>query len=235
MNRGFLYGDGFFETIRVFDNQIPLIEFHINRIQDALKIYQLKPTFNIDENFITSLKSRPNELIRINFFRSGKGKYGPETDELAFDYSLEENNEPFFLPTQLDLVNDITKAPHINGKIGLYPQSKPIEDWLSVKSLSSIFYVLAAKYKVANNLDHLIIQNKDQFVCEELVSNLLLFDGEQFIIPSIKNGGINGVTQRFIIRNYGFQVFEKDITFEHVLGSKRIYLMKGSTGISRVK
>ena len=57
MNRGYLYGDGFFETIRVINGQIPLINQHLERIQEAIKIYKLIPTFRIDEAFIYSPKS----------------------------------------------------------------------------------------------------------------------------------------------------------------------------------
>ena len=96
MNRGYLYGDGFFETIRIIDGQIPLINHHLERIEEAIEIYKFIPTFYIDEAFIYSLKSSENELIRINFFRTGSGKYLAENNELAFDYTTEKYSTPFF-------------------------------------------------------------------------------------------------------------------------------------------
>jgi branched-chain amino acid aminotransferase len=235
MNRGFLYGDGFFETIRVTDGQIPLIFEHIERIEEAIEIYKLIPTFQIDETFIHSLKSSKNELIRINFFRTGGGKYLAENNELAFDYSTEEYSKPFFLPIKLDLDAELKKSPKISGAIKLYPEPKPNVKWLTVKSLSSIYYVLAADFQKKQDIDYLFIQNQDGYVCEELISNLLIKKGDDLIIFPKNNGGINGVTQRYILSNYGFQLKEENLKFDEVFNADAIYSLKGSTGISRIK
>ena len=235
MNRGFLYGDGFFETIRVTNGQIPLINQHLERIEEAIDIYKLIPTFQIDEAFLNSFKSSNNELIRLNFFRTGGGKYAPENNELAFEYSSEEFHNPFFIPTALDLETELEKSPHKIGIINLYPEPKPLVKWLTVKSLSSIYYVLAANYKKNKNTDYLFIQNNDGYICEELISNILIKKGEDLIISKPSNGGINGVTQRYLQSNYGFQIKEENLNFDDVLDSNAIYSLKGSTGISRIK
>lgn len=235
MNRGFLYGDGFFETIRVTNGQIPLINQHLERIEEAIDIYKLIPTFQIDESFLNSLKSSNNELIRLNFFRTGGGKYAPENNELAFEYSSEEFHNPFFIPTALDLETELEKSPHKIGIINLYPEPKPLVKWLTVKSLSSIYYVLAANYKKNKNTDYLFIQNNDGYICEELISNILIKKGEDLIISKPSNSGINGVTQRYLQSNYGFQIKEENLNFDDVLDSDAIFSLKGSTGISRIK
>lgn len=235
MNRGYLYGDGFFETIRVNNGQIPLIIQHLERIQEAIDIYKLIPTFHIDEGFLNSLKSSKNELIRLNFFRTGGGKYAPENNELAFDYSSEEFHNPFFIPIALDLETELEKSPNKTGKIELYPEPKPMVKWLTVKSLSSIYYVLAADYLKNKSADYLFIQNNEGYICEELISNILIKKGEDLIILKPSNGGVNGVTQRYLQSNYGFQIREKNLNFDDVLDSDAIYSLKGSTGISRIK
>lgn len=237
MNRGFLYGDGFFETIRILNGKIPLIQTHIDRIAEALSIYELYPSFNIDDDFILSIASGygQNGNLRINFFRDGGGKYLPESNEVAFDHSFEEHTQDFFLPSSLDLEADLKKAPIKKGSITLYPEPKPIVPWMTVKSLSSIYYVLAASYKKKQNADYLLIQNTDGHICEELVSNILIQKGEDFFIPSLNCGGVNGATQRFLLRNYGFAITEKLISMEDIETADAVYFCKGSTGVSRVK
>jgi branched-subunit amino acid aminotransferase/4-amino-4-deoxychorismate lyase len=237
MNRGFLYGDGFFETLRVIDGNVPLMQTHIDRINDAIEIFQMAPTFLIDEEFIRSiaLSYTKNGIVRINFFRDGKGQYTPETDELAFDHSFREFDAPFFLPTSLDLDADLKKAPLDRGVIGIYPKSKPIVQWMTVKSLSSIYYVLAAKYKQEQALDYLLIQNTEGHICEELISNILIQKGEDFFIPSLKSGGVNGATQRFLLRNYGFAITEKNLKMSDIEDADAVFSCKGSTGVSRVR
>lgn len=237
MNRGFLYGDGFFETIRIIDNQIPLLAFHLQRISEAIEIYQFEPSFTIDEDFINAIKSNceENGILRINFFRDGQGKYLPNTNEVAFDYTFTSFNLPFFVPTSLDLEADLKNAPSAKGNIALYPEPKPNVDWLTVKSLSSIFYVLAAKYKEEQLSDYLLIQNSDGNICEELVSNILLQTKEGLFTPSLKCGGVYGATLRFLLKNYGFDIAEKEITIDDIENANAVYSCKGSIGLIQIK
>ena len=236
MNRGFLYGDGFFETIRIVDGRIPLLDSHLERIQDALEIYQIEPQFAITDDFIYGIANsyKKNGSLRINFFREGGGKYTPEMNELAFDSFFTEREQEFFLPTKLDLVAEFKNAPFKEGKIDLYPEPKPIVPWMTVKSLSSIYYVLAAKYKQAKELDYLFIQNTDGYICEELISNILLQYDDEFVIPTLSSGGVNGATQRFLLSNYGFQIREQVITMKDIESADAVYSCKGSTGITRI-
>jgi branched-chain amino acid aminotransferase len=237
MNRGFLYGDGFFETIRIKDGQVPMIDGHLDRIEDALHIYEFEPDFSIDEDFIYAIvgTNPKNGTLRINFFREGNGKYAPESNALAFDHTFEEHNNDFFVPTSLDLEADLKNAPLKKGKLSIYPKPKPIVDWMTVKSLSSIYYVLAAKYKQQHPTDYLLIQNDKGYICEELVSNLLLQVGEDFFISPLSSGGVNGATQRFLLRNYGFAITEKEITLKDLEAVDAVYCCKGSTGVTRIK
>lgn len=237
MNRGYLYGDGFFETIRTRNGEIPLVETHIDRIAEALVIYDMYPAFNIDEDFIFALASGypDNGSLRINFFRDGQGKYAPETDEVAFDQSFTEHSQPFYLPTSLDLATDLQSAPVRKGTLAIYPESKPLMPWLTVKSLSSIYYVLAAKYKQEQQADYLLIQNTKGHICEELVSNIIIQKGEDLFIPSLQSGGVNGATQRYLLRNYGFAITEKQVSLQDIESADAVYSCKGSTGVSRIR
>lgn len=235
MNRGFLYGDGFFETIRIFNGQVPLLHYHIQRIHEGLKIYHLEHSFPIDELFIKSLITNENQIIRVNFFRSGGGKYLPENNELSFDFTCEQCGLPFFLPTQLDLESELQKAPIQLGQFKLYDQPKPVVNWLTVKSLSSIYYVLAAEFMKKSEADYLFIKNQDGDICEELISNILIFDGENYITPSLSSGGIYGVTLRHIISNYHFQIIERKINYDDICHASKIFSLRGTLGITRIK
>ncbi len=237
MNRGFLYGDGFFETIRIIDGHIPLMDGHLDRIEDALHIYDMNPQFSIDEDFLYAIAQTYDKSgsLRINFFREGGGKYTPEQDSVGFNHSFEPHNKPFFIPSSLDILTDLESAPISRGTIIVYPEPKPIVDWMTVKSLSSIFYVLAAKYKQEQGIDYLLIQNTEGHICEELISNLLIQKGEDFFTPSLNGGGVNGATQRFLLKYYGFAITEKNITIRDIEEADAVFSCKGSTGLSRIK
>ena len=237
MNRGFLYGDGFFESIRVINGSMPLLTFHLERIYDALEIYQIYPNFDVNDEFITGIAQTysANGILRINFFRDGAGKYTPESNGLAFDHSFRKTEEEFNIPTGLDLPAELDSMPLNAGKVGIYNKPKPQEDWLTVKSLSSIFYVLASNYRKANNLNYLFLTNAQDEICEEVSSNILFKNGEDIVIPQLSAGGINGATQRYLMENYGFQIQEQTIQAKDLDNFDQIFLCRGTTGIFRIK
>lgn len=237
MNRGYLYGDGFFETIRILNGTIPLLFNHLQRISEALDIYSFRTSFDITEDFIFGIAQSysPNGSLRINFFRDGGGKYLPDSDEVAIDHSFEKHSHTFFLPTSLDLGLDLQKAPVQKGTFTLYSETKPIVPWMTVKSMSSVYYVLAAKYKQAKQVDYLFLQNTHGSICEELNSTILIQQGEHFFIPSLDSGGVNGATQRYLLSNYGFAVTEKNLTMQDIEAAESIYVCKATTGVTRIK
>jgi branched-subunit amino acid aminotransferase/4-amino-4-deoxychorismate lyase len=237
MNRGFLYGDGFFETIRIIDGQTPLLSFHIDRIHDAIEIYGYKPEFTVDEDLIRNVaKSYDlNGILRINFFRDGVGTYLPESNGLAFDHSFKPATHQFYAPISLDLAAELDKAPKHLGSIGIYDKPKPKVDWLTVKSLSSIYYVLAAKKKQELNTDYLLIKNENNELCEEVSSNIILTKGEDIIVPDLDSGGVLGATQRLILSNYSFQLDVKVVSIDELNSFDKIYLTRGTRGVFRIK
>mgnify|MGYP006074933663 FL=1 len=236
MNRGFLYGDGFFESIRIVNGMAPLLHFHTERIIDAFSIYQMTPSFNINEVLQKSIHEYHTDgILRINFYRDGKGKYLPETDNVVFDYAFTPISAIFFLPETSNLQSALTNAPRMQGSIGIYPEPKPNVPWMTVKSLSSAYYVFAAKYKQQNGLQYLLIQNSKGEICEELLSNLILQIGDRLIVPRRDCGGVNGATLRYIASNYSLQLTEAIVTFPDVEAATAIYSCKGSTGVSKIK
>ena len=237
MNRGFLYGDGFFESIRVVNGSMPLLTFHLERIYDALEIYKIYPNFDVSDEFIQGISKsyQPNGILRINFFREGEGRYTPESNGLAFDHSFRKTEDEFNIPTGLDLPSELDRMPVKLGKIGTYNKAKPMEDWLTVKSLSSIFYVLASNYRTENKLDYLFLANSNEEICEEVSSNILLKKGEEIVIPKLSSGGVNGATQRYLLDNYGFQIEERSLHIEDLEAFDAVFLCRGTVGTFRIK
>ncbi|MBR9861136.1 aminotransferase class IV [bacterium] len=238
MNRGFLYGDGFFESIRVTKGSIPLIQFHLERIYDAIEILKLKPQFDINEEFLLST-IKPKEMlearVRINFFREGGGKYLPESNEIAFNLSSTEISEPMFLPQTMDLLEELRKAPALSANYGYYPEAKPMHSIYSIKTLSSAFYVLAALYKQEHELEYLFIKNSEGEVLEELSSNIILVKNGECFIGSEDNGMVYGACLRFMKAAYGFQIKETIITEQMIDHADELYISRGSFGIRRIK
>ena len=82
-NRSFRYGDGFFETIKLIDENIQLKELHFERIATSLATLGFKTNKhssfdNLEKEIIElATKNNHNKLgrIRITFFRADAGLY----------------------------------------------------------------------------------------------------------------------------------------------------------------
>src|SRR6476469_3265233 len=80
-NRGFKYGDGFFETIKVQNRSIQLMKYHFDRIVKSASILKIEIS-HLEKQFLTNdildLCNKNNCLqssrVRVAFFRSDNNK-----------------------------------------------------------------------------------------------------------------------------------------------------------------
>jgi branched-subunit amino acid aminotransferase/4-amino-4-deoxychorismate lyase len=163
------------------------------------------------------------------------GKYKPETNDLAFDFSHSPVEEEFYIPTALDLTTEMMRAPVRLGEIGLFEDPKPDHAVFTIKTLSSAYYVLAALAKTDLNCKYIFIQDTQGTILEELSSNVILRKGDQWISPYSNAGMVIGATLRYLKSAYGFQIQEKAFDYEEMKAADQIYLCRASTGIFRIR
>ena len=99
-NRGFLFGDGFFETIKVNNNKIFNFKMHSKRIKKSLNLLCLDFEFCEEKikNNILSLTKKNNitsASVKLIFFRSSEGRYFPKTNNCSILVSC-KNDKPNF-------------------------------------------------------------------------------------------------------------------------------------------
>jgi branched-chain amino acid aminotransferase len=231
IKRGFNFGDGLFESIRVFNGECTLLETHFNRMLNGLKI--LKISFNYSFN-LKSLNQYIDELliykniklggkIKVYVFRSGLGTYKPETNQISFliEASYLEDNK-YILNKKGFLVN-------------IYKEyTKPINKLSTFKSSSSLLYVLASISSKENNLDDHLILNEKNKIIESTNSNIFLLIEDNIITPSVESGCINGVMRLEIIKiikELGINIVESNIEKEDLRKAKEIFLSNVINGI----
>ena len=89
LNRSFLYGDGFFETMRISKSAIPLWPYHEKRLLSNLEILQFQwEETNLPELLHRSILQTSAEIdegrARLTIYRSGGGAYLPDLDQPSF-------------------------------------------------------------------------------------------------------------------------------------------------------
>ena len=227
-NRGFLYGDGFFETIKIFNKKPFNLENHFDRIIYSADLLDIKFTLSVlDLNKSISILIEKNNIksgsVRISVYRNSKGKYFPE-----------ENASSILINSRNDINDVFVERSFIN--IGFYKENLKSPSPLSnLKSLNSLLYVMASKYAKEYNFDDIILFNTNNNIIETTNSNLFILNYNKVITPPLKDGCVDGSMRKLLIsiikNKYEFEeesISENDLdTCSEVILSNSTYGVRG--------
>ncbi len=224
-NRSFLYGDGFFETILGFNNSLPFLNYHINRIKKALEVFDfIKIDLLADiEQLKTAIVylARKNKLYkyfrtRLTIYRNSGGFYTPN-----------DNTVSFIIQT-FDLEIEHFKLNEQGLKIGLFKDArKDFSIFSPFKTNNSLIYILASKYAFINQLDDVIILNTYNNIVETKNSNIFFIKDGVISTPSVEQGCISGIMRQVIIdvcNQEGIEIIQKDLPFETIHSCDEIFI-----------
>jgi branched-subunit amino acid aminotransferase/4-amino-4-deoxychorismate lyase len=246
-NRNFRYGDGLFETIRVFNGKIPLFEWHHERLLAGMQALKMKiPTlwysdFLLDEvkKIITAYHKlhqiAPNYSVRLAVFRADGGLYTPLSHDLSFCIEVSPLAENYFIWQPLGLhcgiFEDILLAP------------SPIS---AFKTSNALPYVLAALYrheqqikKEKQPIDDCFLLNTHKNICESIAANIFAITHDnQLVTPPLLEGCISGVMRKLVLimaNNMDMECKEQTIQLSDLQHFKEIFLTNSQQGIRWVK
>ena len=222
-NRGFLYGDAVFETLKIVNNKILFWEDHYFRLMSSMRIIRLDipetytPEF-LKENIIKIHQKKSltgNSRVRITVFRYSSGKYRPESNTSSFIISSEEVRESNYILNNGDYKVDLFKDFYLDNQL-----------ISSIKSNNKIINVVASIYSNENGLENCILLNKDKMVVEFINSNIFSVNQRKIYTPKLSSGCLNGVMRKNLInilRLNSFEVFEEDISTFDLTKSDEIF------------
>lgn len=222
-NRGFLYGDAVFETLKIVNNKILFWEDHYFRLMSSMRIIRLDipetytPEF-LKENIIKIHQKKSltgNSRVRITVFRYSSGKYRPESNSSSFIISSEEVRESNYILNNGDYKVDLFKDFYLDNQL-----------ISSIKSNNKIINVVASIYSNENGLKNCILLNKDKMVVEFINSNIFTVNQGKIYTPKLSSGCLNGVMRKNLInilRLNSFEVFEEDISTFDLTKSDEIF------------
>ena len=222
-NRGFLYGDAVFETLKIVNNKILFWEDHYFRLMSSMRIIRLDipetytPEF-LKENIIKIHQKKSltgNSRVRITVFRYSSGKYRPESNTSSFIISSEEVRESNYILNNGDYKVDLFKDFYLDNQL-----------ISSIKSNNKIINVVASIYSNENGLKNCILLNKDKMVVEFINSNIFTVNQGKIYTPKLSSGCLNGVMRKNLInilKLNSFEVFEEDISTFDLTKSDEIF------------
>ena len=226
------YGDGLFETIRMFEGQLPFFEMHVDRLLDGLeKLGFAIPEFYSIPFFLLEIRKlvgfSANARIRLQVYRSTDGFYLPDTDE------------PAFLMISDPLETGQFQLNEQGWKLGIVPDIQLPTDYLAnLKTSNALPYILAAKCAQTQQLDDVLLLNDKGRIAEASSSNIFIYRDGQLHTPALTEGCIAGVMRRNIIRlaqQLGIPVNESQLAEPAIESAEEVFLTNSIQGIRWVK
>jgi branched-subunit amino acid aminotransferase/4-amino-4-deoxychorismate lyase len=234
-NRAFRYGDGIFETIRVWNGRVLWAPFHYDRLCKGCRMLQIRFPGSLNkESFVQMIvdlynRNHPDGCdarIRFSLFRADGGFYTPQSNEAMWIIESQR------LSGELYTLND-------KGlQLGIYPlQRKPVDQLSQIKSSSALLFVMASLYKTSQGLDDCLVLNAKGNIAEATGSNLFIVRDGVLKTPGLDEGCVGGVMRTVIMQlseKQDIALTEGAVSEKDLLESDEVFLTNTISGIQWV-
>jgi branched-chain amino acid aminotransferase len=215
-DRGFLLGDGVFETVAVINHKPLWLDEHVQRMAHAA--VELGVVFNAERTFtgLTEVLKKSEaqcEVLRITLSRgkAARGLAGDGTSPSLLITLDEFAARNFFQSCHLK-VSQVRRNEFA-------PSSR-------LKTLSYIDGIAAAR-EVASEADDALMLNTSGHVASATVGNIFALHGDELITPSLDQGVLPGITRRILLdhaKKLELKPVERAVPLEDLVRADAVFL-----------
>ncbi len=195
-DRGFLYGDAIFETIRSYGGRLFRAKDHLGRLYSTLKALKIKQPIADKE-----AERVVYELLEINGLKDAR---------IRITISRGESED-----RKMDISKSGAPTIVISAEQYVPPPDKYYENGIAVDIAESRrnSQTVLKKFKVVNYLDSILARNvalpkgcfdtiflnDAGYICEGSTSNIFMVSGNKLLTPSLDCGVLPGITRKVIL------------------------------------
>lgn len=195
-NRGFLFGDSVFETIKVLDGKVLFLEDHYFRLMASMRIIRMEIPMNFTMEFFESqilnlVKAKAIESaarVRFSVFRKSGGFYLPKTNEIEFVVVAESLETAVYSfenqPYEVELFKDFHIAAQLLS---------------TLKNNNRLVQITGSIFAEENGYQNCFLMNDAKNVVEALQGNLFMLSGNKLVTPPLSDGCLNGIMRKQIL------------------------------------
>jgi len=234
-NRAFRYGDALFESIRMFDAQLPFLDYHYERLAKGMEVlgYDIPTHFSliffkneINKLIQTDEQSTGNYRIRLTVYRSNGGLYTPQNNTPVFVIEAKKTTDNQFIINEKGI------------EIGICKGIKLSRSTLSnLKTANALPYILAARFCQQNQWKDCLLFNDANRLSETYKANILCIKNDIIYTPSLTEGCIDGVMRRVVIeilKDMEKKVIEAPILRDDLINFDGIFITNATRGVQWV-
>ncbi|HET6725237.1 MAG TPA: aminodeoxychorismate lyase [Gammaproteobacteria bacterium] len=203
-DRGLNYGDGLFETMRVQNEQVRLLDDHIERLLKGCERLGFEPPANVSDEVRAAAAEQEQGIVKLIVTRGSGGRgYRPQVGLNA---------------TRILMTSPLSPEPDILAKsggirAGLSSVRLARQPSLAgIKHLNRLEQVLAARE--AGEYEERIMLDTDGNVIEGIAMNLFLVRDGALVTPDMTAAGVAGIMRRQVMelaQNSGIACIERAV------------------------
>lgn len=223
-DHGFLYGDGVFEGIRVYEGNVFRLQEHVDRLYDSAKSIMLSIPYSkqeLSELVVETLRVNDllNGYIRVVVSR-GVGNLGLDPASCARPQVIVIAEELALFPKELyeSGIEIVTVATRRNRSDVLSPK---------VKSLNYLNNILVRIEAGLSGVNEALMLNDQGYVAEGSADNVFIVKNGEILTPPGYVGALEGITRNAIMEfahNLGFSMREEVFTRHDVYVADEVFL-----------
>ncbi len=228
-DRGYLYGHGVFETMRLHDRHLPLWQYHKQRLQEGARRLRIPLDLKLLDIYLTQALSSfpPCAIVRLSVTAVAAGRGYRCGDKLTAQY----------------VVQCFTVSPPDSTPVTLQPCRYRLPDnptLAGLKHLNRLDQVLAAlelDEHMAEGVDGLLLDARNNII-EALSSNIFVFSEGRWLTPDLTRCGVAGVMRHYLIDMLeglpGESVAVSDISADSLARAQEIFICNSVIGMRPV-
>lgn len=239
-DRGFLLGDGVFETLRVGDGTAWYLDRHLDRLRHATDRLGLEYPAQLPAWITEALHhaaqvaqvTQADSALRITITRGGNAPQPlsgmPGTTGTAQNSTVAITISE--LPNTRSSVYEQGLSAHIAA--GVRNERGLLR---GIKTTSYVESVLALRDAHRAGFDDAIFLDTHGFVSEATSSNIFVVIDGTLITPSLTHGALPGITRVIVLelaRQLGIPVAEREVRYQELLDANEAFLTSSLRGIA---
>lgn len=233
-NRGFLFGDSVFETLKIANSKVLFLEDHYLRLMASMRICRMEIPMLLtmeyfEEQIVSLLQALKfvNARVRFTVFRDSEGYYTPNSNDVKFVIMANELNNTFYSfsnePYEVELFKDFHLSKHLLS---------------TIKTNNKMIHTLAGIFAKENDYQNCLLINEDKNIVEAIQANIFMKMGDVISTPPISEGCQNGILRKQIIKliskNTNIKFEEKPISPFDLQKADELFLTNVIIGIQPI-
>ncbi len=222
-DRGFLYGDGVFETMRSYSGAVFRLEEHLARLCRSSRIIRIRIPRTKKQ-----LGAIIDRLLKINRVKDAYVRVSVSRGAGAPGIDVSDSGTPTvtvvarrFVPFPQWMYDKGVRAKVVGSRLNV---SSGIS---GIKSLNYLVHILARLEAREDGFDEAILMNTKGDIAEAATSNVFLVREKKLVTPSLESGALPGITRSEVLElaaRLGLKPVEKRVSYGEVVSADEVFL-----------